>query len=244
MAKPKVQFRRPHASEQRVLEHLQLRLRSEPAESARCDALIVEHHYLHAAKLVGEHLRYSSCSMRGTRRLFPPRPTPPTHACRREHNRSRREVRALHPRPVTPEEVGFAGAAPIGQLRTRVRGGRRQTKETRFLITSASQEQLDARGLLDAKRGYWAIESALPYRLDATLDEDQSRVRRGSAAHILGRCRRLVVGFACAGRRTAKGRKQHCRKRTRDFQDHLTAHGFACAFALVTATTPSASLPI
>jgi hypothetical protein len=43
-----------------VLEHLQLRLLSEPAESARCDALIVEHHYLHTAKLVGEHLRYAA----------------------------------------------------------------------------------------------------------------------------------------------------------------------------------------
>lgn len=60
MAKLKAQFRRPSASEQLVLEHLQLRLLSEPAESARCDALIVEHHYLHTAKLVGEHLRYAA----------------------------------------------------------------------------------------------------------------------------------------------------------------------------------------
>lgn len=60
MAKPKAPFRRPSASEQLGLEHLQLRLLSEPAESARCDALIVEHHYLHAAKLVGEHLRYAA----------------------------------------------------------------------------------------------------------------------------------------------------------------------------------------
>ena len=60
MAKLKAQFRRPSASEQLVLEHMQLRLLSEPAESARCDALIVEHHYLHTAKLVGEHLRYAA----------------------------------------------------------------------------------------------------------------------------------------------------------------------------------------
>ena len=30
---------------------------------------------------------------------------------------------------------------------------------------------------------------------DDTLDEDESRGRRGGAAHILGMCRRLVVGF-------------------------------------------------
>ena len=144
---------------------------------------------------------------------------------------------------MTPEEVGFAGAAQIGKLRTRVRGCRRQTKETRYLITSASNERLDALGLLNVKRGYWTIESALHYRLDDTLDEDESRVRRGSAAHILGRCRRLIVGFACAWLRPAKGIEENCRKSTRDFQDHLTAHGFACAFALVTATTHSAWLP-
>jgi len=71
----------------------------------------------------------------------------------------------------------------------------------------------------------------------------QSRVRRGSAAQIISRCRRLVVGFACAWLRAAKGTKKNYRKSTRDFQNHLTAHGFACAFAMVTATTPSAWLP-
>lgn len=58
MAKPEAPFRRPGASEQLVLEHCQLRVLGDPAELARCDALIVEHHYLHSATLVGEHLRY------------------------------------------------------------------------------------------------------------------------------------------------------------------------------------------
>ena len=124
-----------------------------------------------------------------------------------------------------------------------MRGCRRQTKETRFLIISASHAQLDARGLLDAKRGHWTIASALHYRLDDTLDEDESWARRGGAAHILGMCRRLVVGFAGARLRPAKGRNKNCPKSTRDVQDHLTAHGFACAFGLVTATTPSVWLP-
>jgi hypothetical protein len=58
MGNPKAKFRRPSASEQLVLEHFQLRLLTEPDELARCDALIAEHHYLHKAILVGEHLRY------------------------------------------------------------------------------------------------------------------------------------------------------------------------------------------
>jgi hypothetical protein len=152
-------------------------------------------------------------------------------------------VRTLSTVAVSPEEVGFAGATQIGKLRTRVRGCDRKEKETRYLITSASTERLDALGLLDAKRGYWAIEASLHTRLDAVLDEDESRVRGGRAAHILGMCRRLAVSFACAWLRRAKGNKQHCRKSTRDFQDHLSAHGAASAFALVTATTPTAWLP-
>ena len=98
-------------------------------------------------------------------------------------------------------------------------------------------------GLLDAKRGYWAIEAGLHYRLDAVLKEDESRVRSGPAAHILGMCRRLAVSLACAWLQRAKGDKKHCRKSTRDFQDHLTAHGAACAFALVAASKPTAWLP-
>jgi hypothetical protein len=145
--------------------------------------------------------------------------------------------------PVTPEEVGFAGATQIGKLRTRVRGGGPRVKETRYLITSATQERLNALGLLDAKRGYWAIEAKLHYRLDEMLKEDESRVRGGPAAHILGMCRRLAVSLACAWLKRAKGTKKHSRKSTRDFQDHLKAHGAACAFALVTASHPTAWLP-
>src|SRR6266850_4392999 len=90
------------------------------------------------------------------RSVFPPRPTPQTRTLRREHNRSRREVRALATRSVTPEEVGFAAATQIGRLRTRVRGCRRQSQETRYVISSADAQRLNTQGLLDTKRGYWA----------------------------------------------------------------------------------------
>jgi hypothetical protein len=58
MANPKAQFRRLTASEQLVLEHLQVRLLTTPDELARCDELISDHHYLQNCTLVGEHLRY------------------------------------------------------------------------------------------------------------------------------------------------------------------------------------------
>ncbi len=56
MAKAK---RRPlSAEEQEILEHLQVRPVTSRSDTTRCDQLIVEHHYLHDATLVGEQLRY------------------------------------------------------------------------------------------------------------------------------------------------------------------------------------------
>jgi hypothetical protein len=57
MAKSK--RRQLSADEQDTLEHAQVRLLSLPKDTARCDQLIVEHHYLHDATLVGEQLRYA-----------------------------------------------------------------------------------------------------------------------------------------------------------------------------------------
>lgn len=50
-------FRPPTDDEQLILIHLQIRLVT-PEETARFDSLIVEHHYLKNAQVVGEHLRY------------------------------------------------------------------------------------------------------------------------------------------------------------------------------------------
>ena len=52
--------KRKHVSpnEQSVLDHLQVRPLTRGEDLARCDELIVEHHYLHDATCVGEHLRY------------------------------------------------------------------------------------------------------------------------------------------------------------------------------------------
>lgn len=47
------------ADEQHILEHAQVRLLTTPKDSSRCDGLIIEHHYLHDATLVGEQLRYA-----------------------------------------------------------------------------------------------------------------------------------------------------------------------------------------
>ena len=58
MAKEKRRFRHPTAEEQVVLREMEVRLLTQPRDYARFDQLLVEHHYLHNAHLVGEQLRY------------------------------------------------------------------------------------------------------------------------------------------------------------------------------------------
>jgi uncharacterized protein DUF4338/DDE family transposase len=55
MAKP---LRLPNASEQAVLDGLNLRLLTDPEDKQRWDQLVIEHHYLKSANMVGEQLRY------------------------------------------------------------------------------------------------------------------------------------------------------------------------------------------
>ena len=50
-------IRLPNADEPHVLDQIAVRL-LQPEEQPRWDALVIEHHYLHTATLVGEHLRY------------------------------------------------------------------------------------------------------------------------------------------------------------------------------------------
>jgi hypothetical protein len=104
----------------------------------------------------------------------------------------------LECREVSPQQVGFPGARSIGRLQRRVRRNGKTTTETVYLISSLSLEQLEARGWIKLKRGYWVIESRLHYPLDISLDEDRSRVRQPNAALVLGMFRRLVVSVANA----------------------------------------------
>ncbi len=46
-------------SEQHLLDHAHVLLLTRPDDRERCDELILEHHYLHDATLVGEQLRYA-----------------------------------------------------------------------------------------------------------------------------------------------------------------------------------------
>jgi predicted transposase YbfD/YdcC len=59
MQKDKTHFRRPTADEQTVLLGMSVKLLVRPQDIQKCDRLLIEHHYLHSAQLVGEQLRYA-----------------------------------------------------------------------------------------------------------------------------------------------------------------------------------------
>ena len=59
MQKGKVRFRRPTADEQNVLSAMGVKRLIRPQDIQKCDQLLIEHHYLHSAQLVGEQLRYA-----------------------------------------------------------------------------------------------------------------------------------------------------------------------------------------
>lgn len=58
MAKPKLHHL--DGEEQAVLEKLQVRLLTSKSDIQQCDQLILQHHYLHNATLVGEQMRYAA----------------------------------------------------------------------------------------------------------------------------------------------------------------------------------------
>jgi hypothetical protein len=60
-------------------------------------------------------------------------------------------------------------------------------------ITSLSPERADAERLLDLKRQHWEIENRCHYRRDVTLEEDASRIRKGSAPSVLAGLRNSII---------------------------------------------------
>jgi hypothetical protein len=59
VAKPKSRFRRPTADEHTVLREMHVKLLVAPKDIRKCDQILIDEHYLHSAKLVGQQLRYA-----------------------------------------------------------------------------------------------------------------------------------------------------------------------------------------
>ena len=134
------------------------------------------------------------------------------------------EIRCLRCQEVTPSQVGFPGARLAARLETRVKRKDPKTKKKKwgrevvFLLSSLTLEQLQAKGMLSLKRGYWVVESRLHHCLDISLREDESRVRTPKAARVLGAIRRVVVSLANAAVNRCRKQNPKSKCNTASFQ--------------------------
>jgi predicted transposase YbfD/YdcC len=111
-------------------------------------------------------------------------------------------------------------------LETRVKRRGHWTREVVYLISSRTQAQLQALGLLQLKRQYWVIESRLHHCLDVSMQEDFSRVRTPGSARALGMIRRVVLSLSNAAVDRARQKNPKTKFNTKSFrQRFLSARG-------------------
>ncbi len=107
-------------------------------------------------------------------------------------NRGRPEQRQIHTQQATPELTGFPHVEQMAQLYRHIG---KHKPETVHLLSSRPSNRLNATQWLQATREYWGVEGGLHQRLDASLNEDQCRVRDRNAVWVLGMFRRLAVSL-------------------------------------------------
>ena len=72
----------------------------------------------------------------------------------------------------------------------------KKRSEIVYAITSLTNEEANAKRLMEIVRKHWMIENGLHYRRDRTLREDYCRMRIGEAAQAMAVINNLVVGLA------------------------------------------------
>ena len=124
---------------------------------------------------------------------------------------------------VTPSQVCFPGAQLAGRLETSVVRNGKPTQQIVYLLSSRSLAELEAAGMLQSKRGYWAIESRLHHCLDITMQEDLSRVRNPNSARALGILRRIVLSLSNAAIDQERKKKPKTKANTKTFRQTFLA---------------------
>ena len=75
--------------------------------------------------------------------------------------------------------------------------------ETVFVITNAGPANATSSDLLTIVRSHWQIENSSHYVRDVTLQEDDSRIRAGSAPRVMATIRNLSIGIMRLGGATS-----------------------------------------
>ena len=121
-----------------------------------------------------------------------------------EKGHGRREKRTLRTTTILTLHHKWPGMKQGFELRRQRSAGGATTEEVLYGITSLAETEADAARLLEIIRDHWRIENCLHYVRDVTLGEDGCRVRRGSAAQVLGALRNVVVHLVSEHAATAK----------------------------------------
>jgi predicted transposase YbfD/YdcC len=68
-------------------------------------------------------------------------------------------------------------------------------QQVRYGFTSLSRDKVSPTVLLEMTQSYWGIENGLHYRRDVTLNEDRTRMTKGSLAQAMACINNLVIGL-------------------------------------------------
>ena len=150
-----------------------------------------------------------------------------------EMNRGRRERRKIRTQPASAEKVCFPHVEQIAQLYRHIG---KHKPETVHLLTCRPPQRLNAIQWLHATREYWGVEGGLHQRLDASLNEDQCRVRDRNAVWVLGMFRRLAVSLF-AEWRSRDAKRKHVTMT--DLHSHMGAEHASPAMRFITARYPA-----
>lgn len=122
-----------------------------------------------------------------------------------DQGHGRVEVRRLWCCPITPEEIGFAGASQLIRLERHWEGRENKPElEVRFAVVSLLPEQAGPARLAALARGHWSIENGNHYRRDRTFDEDRCPVRDPNGAALLASLRSWSIFIFLQQRPTQK----------------------------------------
>lgn len=133
------------------------------------------------------------------------------HVKRDKKRHGRQEERHAYHTPI-PEELAWIAAdwpaRSLGQVISYVKRDGKDTYEVRYYLSSLKP---DAERFAAAVRGHWGIENSLHWVLDATFDEDQSRIRKDHGPENFALLRRIAVNVVRQD--TSKGSVRKKRKR-------------------------------
>jgi predicted transposase YbfD/YdcC len=68
-------------------------------------------------------------------------------------------------------------------------------QQVRYGFTSLSRDKASPAALLQMIRSYWGVENGLHYRRDVTLNEDRTRMTKGTIAQAMACINNLVIGL-------------------------------------------------